>query len=107
MENLSLLWFHIIFKIICSSSVKNVMVFFDRDYIKLVISLDSMTILTILILLVLFFFVFLELHLQHMEVPSLGVELELQLPAYTTVPGIQATSMTYTIAHGNAVSLTH
>ena len=84
------------------------MVFFDRDYIKLVISLDSMTILTILILLVLFFVVVvLELHLQHMEVPSLGVELELQLPAYTTVPGIQATSMTYTIAHGNAVSLTH
>ena len=32
-----------------------------------------------------------------MEVPRLGVELELQLPACTT-----ATSATYTIAHGNA-----
>ena len=28
------------------------------------------------------FFVFLGLHLEHMEVPSLWVELELQLPAY-------------------------
>ena len=35
----------------------------------------------------LFFFLsffFLGLHLQHMEVPRLGVELELQLPAYAT-----------------------
>ena len=30
------------------------------------------------------FFVFLRLHPQHMEVPRLGVELELQLPTYTT-----------------------
>ena len=30
-----------------------------------------------------FFFCFLGLHLQHVEVPRLGVELELQLPAYT------------------------
>ena len=30
------------------------------------------------------FFPFLGLHLQHMEVPSLGVKLELELPAYTT-----------------------
>ena len=30
------------------------------------------------------FFFFLGLHLQHMEVPRLGTELELQLPAYTT-----------------------
>ena len=29
-------------------------------------------------------FCFLELHLQHMEVPRLGIKLELQLPAYTT-----------------------
>ena len=28
-------------------------------------------------------FVLLELRLRHMEVPTLGVELELQLPAYT------------------------
>ena len=33
-----------------------------------------------------FFFVFLGPHLRHMEVPSLGVETELQLPAYTTAP---------------------
>ena len=31
-----------------------------------------------------FFFCFLGPQLQHMEVPRLGVELELQLPAYTT-----------------------
>jgi len=41
-----------------------------------------------------FFFVFLGLCLQHMEVPTLGVEWELQLPTYTT-------------AHGNARFLTH
>ena len=38
--------------------------------------------------------VFLGPHPRHMAVPSLGVELELQLLAYT-------------IAHGNAGSLTH
>ena len=32
----------------------------------------------------LFLFWFLGPHLQHLEVPRLGVELELQLPAYTT-----------------------
>jgi len=31
-----------------------------------------------------FFFLLLGLHLQHMEVPRLGVESELQLLAYTT-----------------------
>ena len=41
-----------------------------------------------------FLFPFFRLYLQHMEVPRLWVELELQLPAYTT-------------AHGNAGSLTH
>ena len=39
-------------------------------------------------------FVFLGPHLRHMEIPGLGVQLELQLPAYTT-------------AHSNARSLTH
>ena len=29
-------------------------------------------------------YVFLGLHQQHMSVPRLGVDLELQLPAYTT-----------------------
>ena len=33
--------------------------------------------------------IFLEPHPQHMEVPSLGVESELQLPAYTTAIAIQ------------------
>ena len=32
----------------------------------------------------LFFFGFLGVHLQHMEVPKVGVKLELQLPAYIT-----------------------
>ena len=35
-------------------------------------------------LLFFFFFPFLWLHLRHMEVPRLGVESELQFPAYTT-----------------------
>ena len=56
-----------------------------------------------------FFFVFLGLHLQHVEVPRLGVQLELQLPAYTTATqhGIGAASATYITAHGNASSLIH
>ena len=43
------------------------------------------------------------------EVPRLGVELELQLLAYPQPQQhrIQAASATYTTAHGNAVSLTH
>ena len=43
-----------------------------------------------------------------MEVPRLGVQSELQLPAYTiaTALGVQATSATYTPAHSNAGSLT-
>ena len=36
-----------------------------------------------------FFFFYLGLHLQHMEVPRLGVESELQLPAYTTATARQ------------------
>ena len=41
-----------------------------------------------------FSFCFLGLHLWHMEVPRVGVKMELQLPAYTT-------------AHGNTGSLNH
>ena len=59
----------------------------------------------------LFLFVFLGWNLQHLEVPRLGVESELQLPAYTTDTakrgGIRAVSVTYITAHGNARSLTH
>ena len=48
-------------------------------------------------------------HPWHMEVPRPGVELELQLPAYTTATPhrIPATSATYTTAHDNTRSLTH
>ena len=45
------------------------------------------------------FCIFLGLHPRHMEVPRLGVELELRR--------IQVTSATYTTAHGNARALTH
>ena len=41
-----------------------------------------------------FSFFFLGLHLRHMEVPKLGVELDLELPAYTTAQG-NARSLTY------------
>ena len=57
-----------------------------------------------------FCFCFLGLHPQHMEVPRLGVESELQLLAYATATAksqqrwIQAT---YTTAHDNARSLNH
>ena len=54
-------------------------------------------------------FVFLGLHPGHMEVPRLGVQSELQPPAYTraTKLGIQTASSTYTTAHGNTGSSTH
>ena len=39
--------------------------------------------------------IFLQPHLQHMEVPRLGVKSELELPAYTTAT---ATKNTYTAA---------
>ena len=44
-----------------------------------------------------------------MEVPRLGVESELQLPAYTTAIAMwdPATSVTYTTARSNAGSLAH
>ena len=44
-----------------------------------------------------------------MQVSRLGVETELQLPAYTTATATRdpAVSMTYTTADGNTRSLTH
>ena len=46
-----------------------------------------------------------------MEFPELGVELELQQPAYATATAtatqIQSMSATHTTAHNNAGSLTH
>ena len=38
------------------------------------------------------FLFFLGLHLKHIEVPWLGVKMELQLPAYTTGAATQAPS---------------
>ena len=61
-------------------------------------------------LLVLFFFLFAFLgpYLHHMEVPSLGVQSDLQLWAYATATwDLSHVCMTYTTAHGNAGSLTH
>ena len=51
-------------------------------------------------------FFFLGLHLQHMEVPRLGVELELPTPQPQQCQ-IPAASATYIIAHGIPGSLTH
>ena len=47
----------------------------------------------------LFFFWFLELHLWHMDIPRLGVKMELQLPAYTTATATQDPSLVCTTAH--------
>ena len=62
--------------------------------------------------LLLLFFVFLGLHLQHVEVPRLETESELQLLAYTIATAMQDLShryrsVTYTTAHSNARSLIH
>ena len=54
-----------------------------------------------------FFLVFLAPYLWHMEVPRLGIELELQLLPQPQQHRIQATSATYTTTHGKAQSLTH
>ena len=48
------------------------------------------------------FLVFLGPHPRHIVVPRLGIELELQLPAYATA--IATTSVTYTTAHDKARS---
>ena len=54
-----------------------------------------------------FFFVFSGPYPQHIEVPSLGVKLEVQLLAYATAErGIWAVSSTYTTDHRNTRSLT-
>ena len=55
------------------------------------------------------FLCFLKLHSWHMEIPRLGFEFELQLPAYAiaTQDGIQGMSATHTTPHGNTRSLIH
>ena len=55
-------------------------------------------------------FVFLGLHPKHIEVPRLGIQLELKWLAYATdrqQHEIRGMSVTYTTALGNAGSLTH
>ena len=58
-----------------------------------------------------FFFVFLGLHMCHMEVPRVGVESELQLPAYTTATATPDLNYVFdlhlTATHSNSRSLTH
>ena len=57
-----------------------------------------------------FFFFFLGLPLRHMEVPRLGAELELLLPAYAIATAMQDPSShpaTCATAQDNAGSLTH
>ena len=49
----------------------------------------------------LFVFSFLGLHLCHMEVPRLGVELELKLPAYTTVTATRDLSHVCNLYHSS------
>ena len=44
---------------------------------------------------------FLELHLRYMDVPRLGVEMELQLPAYTTAPAMQDLSQICDLHHSS------
>ena len=53
-----------------------------------------------------FIFVFWGLHLRHMQVPRLGVTLELQLPVCMTAIATPDPSLVCE-AHGNAGSLTH
>ena len=48
-----------------------------------------------------FFFVFLGLHLQHMEVPRLGIKLELQLLAYTTATAMWDPSHVFNLHHSS------
>ena len=48
-----------------------------------------------------FFKIFLGLHPQHMSVPRLGVQLELQLPAYTTTTAMWDPSLVCNLHHSS------
>ena len=48
-----------------------------------------------------FFFVFLGPHPQHMKVPRLGVQLELQLPAYATATATPYPSRVFDLHHSS------
>ena len=56
---------------------------------------------SVFFLFVLFCFCFLGPNLWHMEVPGLGVELELQLPAYTTATAMQDLSLVCDLHHNS------
>ena len=47
------------------------------------------------------FFVFLGLHPQHMEIPRLGVQSDLQLPAYITVTTMWDLSRVFDLHHSS------
>ena len=53
------------------------------------------------VILFLFLFFILGPHVQHMEVPKLGVELELQLPAYTTATAMPDLSCVCDLHHSS------
>ena len=63
------------------------------------------------IIIIIIIICFLGSHLRHMEIPRLGVQLELQLwptpQPQPQQPGIQAASATHTTAQGNTGSPTH
>ena len=48
-----------------------------------------------------YFFYFLGSYVRHMEVPRLGVESELQLPAYTTATVMQDLSRIFDLYHSS------
>ena len=48
-----------------------------------------------------YLFSFLGLQVRHMEVPRLGVEMELQLPAYTTAIAMQDLSLVCDLYHSS------
>ena len=53
------------------------------------------------IIIIIIIFVFLGPHQRHMEVPRLGVELELQLQAYTTATTTQVLSCVCDLHHSS------
>ena len=48
-----------------------------------------------------YIYIFLGLHSQHMEVPRLGAELELQMPAYATATAAQDPSCVCNLHHSS------
>ena len=78
--------------------------------LKIMVGIVALTVIVLLILFIyLFLSVFLGPHLQHRQVPRLGVESELQLPAYTTATAMPDLSCICDLHHNSqhAGSLTH